>query len=413
MEQQASPPHENSSPDGAAQEKAMAPAPGFKAWLLANWAWLIIFFLLLAGLAGLFTWRVLTPVMLDTPAPPPIVQEPSAEKLLEWQKANNAALQGEINRMRNGLKADPCAAQDFLPRPLADIPLPGNSAGQAPGQAVQPGQTVQPGQPVQPGQAIEPAQPVDPGQQGQQGQPGQSVQPAVPKAQNKPLPPLAAPQTIGDLLEQGTVFILVEHGEDLAMGTGFFVAPGVVLTNKHVVGNSGRVVVTNKALGAVTPAARVAVSQSDEHDYAVLKVEGDRARQITPLTFNVKASRAEKVGTWGFPAAVSRNDPKFRALLLEGDGAAAPEIVYSDGVISVIIDKNPPIIVHTALLSQGNSGGPLVNDKGEVLGINTMISLDEDSYRQMSLSLAAADIFKFLSANGVSYQSAANPAEGK
>jgi S1-C subfamily serine protease len=204
-----------------------------------------------------------------------------------------------------------------------------------------------------------------------------------------------------DQLEDATVFVLAQSGSSLTMGSGFFIAPGLILTNRHVVAHApDAVFVINKKLGGLFPAALVAASPEKRRDYALLRVNPPGGIAIRPLVFSAEARRAQKVSVWGYPHAISKNDPKYQALI-SGRAEAVPELSYADGVISAVLDRNPRIIVHTAPLSPGSSGGPLADEKGDILGINTMISLDEDSYRQTSLALHASDILRFLKENGI------------
>ncbi len=185
------------------------------------------------------------------------------------------------------------------------------------------------------------------------------------------------------------------------MGSGFFITPDTILTNAHVVGDATEAVFINKTVGSVRSAAiRVRLFQQGL-DFAVLKTEGPMP--VQPLKIQTTLiSRTEEVSAWGFPSAVTGDDPKFERLL-RGNAEAAPEVVFSKGTVNVILERKPPLIVHSATVSQGNSGGPLVNKAGEVVGINTLIKQDDASYRQSSLSIPSTVIVAFLKANGVPF----------
>ena len=210
--------------------------------------------------------------------------------------------------------------------------------------------------------------------------------------------------TIPQRLEQGTVLILAPVPGGAQQGTGFFINPEHVLTNRHVVANAigGQVVVTNAVLRGARRGTVVAQGSAPGSDFAVIRVafaEGDRI-PILPLSTNV--SRTDKVSAWGFPALVSEQDPAYLKLL-GGDFSAVPEVVFTDGVVNAILHTTPTNIVHSAVVSQGNSGGPLVNEKGDVVGINTFIRLDADSNRQTQTALGSDAIMAFLREKGIPF----------
>ncbi|SBW10554.1 conserved hypothetical protein [uncultured delta proteobacterium] len=216
------------------------------------------------------------------------------------------------------------------------------------------------------------------------------------------VPLSSLPRVTADTLERATVFVWASEGKKGSSGTGFFVAPGVIATNAHVVGSAkAKVHVINKALGSLCPAEIIAVSPVGNRDYALLRIPPNKAANAPVLRFAPKVRRADRVGTWGYPGAVSDRDPKYLALM-RGDVKAVPEVVYSEGVVSTLLEQKPPRIVHTAIISHGNSGGPLVNERGEVVGINTWIDMDKQSYRQTNLSLPSSDLADFMRKNGVS-----------
>ena len=116
--------------------------------------------------------------------------------------------------------------------------------------------------------------------------------------------------TIPQRLEQGTVLILAPVPGGAQQGTGFFINPDHVLTNRHVVANAidDMVMVTNANLRGARRGMVVARSDTPGYDFAVIKVmlvEGD---QVPALPLSPTVNRTDKVSAWGFPALVSEQD---------------------------------------------------------------------------------------------------------
>ena len=138
------------------------------------------------------------------------------------------------------------------------------------------------------------------------------------------------------------------------------------------------------------------VNYSEAGDFAILKLE-QPIYDRSPLTF---ADSGEVVATQpvyalGFPAAIEANDQADEIY-------TATDVTVTDGTISKIADANAtgaPIstIVHSATISGGNSGGPLVNADGRVVGINTYLVSDTTSSYYYSTEInEVADILRAL-----------------
>lgn len=143
-------------------------------------------------------------------------------------------------------------------------------------------------------------------------------------------------------------------GEPLISGTGFFVRPGEVVTNMHVIKGAHRVEIhTLEGKGRTYPVAG-ALAVDDEADLALLKIDlpAERSRPL-PMT-TALPDEGEQVFVIGNP------------LRLEGS--------VSDGIVSAVreVPDLGRIIQVTAPVSHGNSGSPLFNMRGEVIGIVTV-----------------------------------------
>ena len=397
----------NSSEAGAGTAAAATTAAVAAPWYARAPIWIVILLLLalLAGLGWLIYQQKYNAEKLETAR---------QERNLATLKAYNDAQEEYLKKLRALLQEDPCA----IPARLAQIEPPAGT-----------------GLPVLPGDSGVDGKDQDAGvsgtqeKSGQNGQTGRSGEPlqiprdaapesAAPAAQAKePATNMSPkrlearePANVAELLEQNTVLILALVGKGVSMGTGFFLSPDTIMTNAHVVGNATEVVYINKFVGTVRAASVLLRVREQGLDFAVLKTR--EPIPVKPLKLQKElVQKMERVSAWGFPSAVMSDDPKFLGLL-QGNMQAAPEVVYTEGSVNVVLNRKPPLVVHSATVSQGNSGGPLVNAAGDVVGINTMIKLDDQSYRQSSLAIPSTVIAAFLEANKVSFTPAKSQGTG-
>jgi serine protease Do len=147
-------------------------------------------------------------------------------------------------------------------------------------------------------------------------------------------------------------------------GSGFVVsADGYILTNHHVVENADRVRV--QLLSGRIHEARIVGSDANT-DLAVLKIE---ATGLTPAALG--ASDRARIGEW----VLAIGNPLGENLtftvtsgIISAKGRGLPGLGTRGG--NAIQD----FIQTDAAINRGNSGGPLVNVRGEVIGVNSAIA---------------------------------------
>ena len=168
-------------------------------------------------------------------------------------------------------------------------------------------------------------------------------------------------------------------------GTGIVVDAnrGLVLTNAHVVAGASSVKTT---IGSAESNATV-LGQAPCEDLAVLQMRPKPGglKQAT-LGSGGSVSSGDKVIALGFPGAFEAQATDRRLQATDGtlSSGAAP------GTIGEELPKYPALIQHQAPISPGNSGGPLFNDKGEVVGLNTIGSTGERQNQNGAISISRA-----------------------
>jgi len=159
------------------------------------------------------------------------------------------------------------------------------------------------------------------------------------------------------------------------VGSGFIVSPkGYILTNEHVVEGSSRIIVGlqsgEKYRGRV-------IGIDKETDVAVVKIDAPQDLPIVTLA----DSNAAQVGDW---------------VLAIGSPFGLDQTVTA-GIISKIERESPffsnfqRFLQTDAAINRGNSGGPLVNMRGEVIGINSQIATSTGDYNGIGFALPAGE----------------------
>lgn len=152
-------------------------------------------------------------------------------------------------------------------------------------------------------------------------------------------------------------------------GSGFIISPsGLILTNAHVVRDAKDVIV--KLTDRREFRARV-LGSDPKTDVAVLKID---AKDLPVVTFG--SARDLKVGEWvlaigspfGFENSVS-------AGVVSAKGRSLPD------------DSFVPFLQTDVAVNPGNSGGPLFNTRGEVVGINSQIYSHTGGYQGLSFAI--------------------------
>lgn len=146
-----------------------------------------------------------------------------------------------------------------------------------------------------------------------------------------------------------------QSDEEVRSGTGWLAAPGFVVTNYHVVeGGSDFMLV----FGDSTMDAKV-VAQDRKNDLALLKPTNySNLPPAIPIA-DAPAETGSKVFTIGYP----------------NPGLMGSNQKVTNGIISAQtgLQDDPRVYQTTVALQSGNSGGPLVNSQGEVVGITTSV----------------------------------------
>lgn len=149
--------------------------------------------------------------------------------------------------------------------------------------------------------------------------------------------------------------VIIQIATPYSTGTGFYVKSfDVIVTNEHVIRGNKSVVIAGKG---ISKSLSSVVYLDSRYDLAFIEAPSELQDDVI-LDIGASSEKGDCVIAIGYPF-----DLKYSV---------------TQGIISSLhhLERDIDYIQHDAALNPGNSGGPLVNFKGEVIGVNTFIIKD-------------------------------------
>ena len=210
---------------------------------------------------------------------------------------------------------------------------------------------------------------------------GGAVQKPVLPVDTAPLRELTMPELVAQI-EKSVVRIIVKSDQGASVGSGFVIdADGSIMTNYHVIEGARTAEVEFDSGDKAKVVGFTTVDK--ERDLAIIKIDHGQKPFFQVRVANELPQKGEKVAAFGAPRGLS-----FTA---------------SDGIISAI-RKTPEFparsagtyLQTTTPISPGNSGGPLVNMRGEVVGVNSFKMEGEN----LNFAASATDVREVIAGRG-------------
>ena len=141
-------------------------------------------------------------------------------------------------------------------------------------------------------------------------------------------------------------------------GSGFVVAPEIIATNYHVVDGASGLLVTSAELSQDGQPAQV-LATDPARDIAIIRCPG---LKLKPLTLSPTLNRGKQIAVFGYP------EPTVLGNTLK----------MTDGIVTSLPDVSTGNnFLHSAIANHGNSGGPICDSTGAVVGIlNAFFTVD-------------------------------------
>ncbi len=198
------------------------------------------------------------------------------------------------------------------------------------------------------------------------------------------------------------VVIVGREGEELfpvSHGTGFAVGPTTIVTNAHVVRDA--VMDQELRIGIVPSGGGEAVygqliAISPEKDLALVRLTGDLRLPPLALAGGTPPDSGE-VTSVGYPMNVDQ----AQGLEIADIFRSQPPVKSRGFISGTRPSRQFDTILHTAPIARGNSGGPLLDECGRVVGVNSFGADSGGADAEFFFAVSNRELAPFLEANGV------------
>ena len=180
------------------------------------------------------------------------------------------------------------------------------------------------------------------------------------------------------------------------LGSGFVLDDnGLVITNRHVVSGGDKKFQLVGEGGIKTTGEVIYVDR--KLDFALVRSDGLKKTKPLPICYASYPSPGQSVVALGSPEGLA-------GTVTRGIVSA---VRYPTGDLEGVAPNYVTLIQTDASISPGNSGGPLVNNKGEVIGLNTF-NIDYGRSQNLNFAVSMVDLLKALDVKGGSFNSNLN-----
>jgi len=197
-----------------------------------------------------------------------------------------------------------------------------------------------------------------------------------------------------------TIAVVGDEVVGFGHGSGFAVAPNRIVTNAHVVELASRYP-DNVVIGVVPSEGDKSfqgtlIKIDTDRDLALIEFSGVK---LPPLTlYSGGVQDGESLIALGYPGNVDLATARSAADFITPQSPVRSQ----GGYAGLRMLQGTSVLLHTASIARGNSGGPLLDNCGRVLGVNSFgTTSDDGADAEFSFAVSDKELIPFLKSAGV------------